>query len=99
MLMAKEMHPDPVPVLRADRIGENCLGCRTRELEGRDAIAALEVLIERALIVEADSRCDLGQCQGTTKVTTSHAETDLGQVGMRRESDCPLEKPDELEGR
>src|SRR6266851_862692 len=75
------------------------LCCRSGELQGRDAVAALEMLGERALVVEADVGRDLGDRSRMPEMPAGDVEADLGQVGMRREPCRALEQADELESR
>src|SRR5258708_23155279 len=72
---------------------------RGGELQGRDAVAAVEMLGERALVVEADVGRDLGDRSRMPEMPAGDAEADLGQVGMRREPCRALEQADELESR
>src|SRR5471032_2335328 len=61
------------------------LCCRAGELQWRDAVAALEMLGERALVIEADVGRDLGDRSRMPEMPARDVEADLGQVGMRRE--------------
>src|SRR5258708_816657 len=72
---------------------------RGGELQGRDAVAALELLGERALVVEADVGRDLGDRSRMPEMPAGDVEADLGQVGMRREPCRALEQADKLESR
>src|SRR5260370_42590013 len=75
------------------------LCCRAGELQRRDAVAALEMLGERGLVVEADVGRDLGDRSRMPEMPAGDVEADLGQVGMRREPCRALEQADELESR
>src|SRR5262249_25691996 len=64
-----------------------------------DAVAALEVLVECALVVEADGGRHVGQHRLMPQMTAGDIEPNLGQVGMRRQADRSFEQADKLEGR
>ena len=57
------------------------------------------MLVERALVVEADRRSPRRPAPAHAATAAGHAEPDLRQVGVRRQPDGALEQADELEGR
>src|SRR5260370_10509768 len=73
--------------------------CRAGELQRRDAVAALEMLGERALVVEADVGRDLGDRSRMPEMPARDVEADLGQVGIGREPCRPPEQAYELKRR
>src|SRR5713226_8120546 len=74
-------------------------GSGAGELKRRDAVAALEMLGERTLVVETDVRRDLGDRPRMSEMPAGCVQPDLGQVGMGRQSRRALEQANELEGR
>ena len=110
--MTIEMHAPhmgaPAALVACSRIGVRPIGhWRTaiarlgaRELQRRDAVAALEMLGERALVVEADGASrPRPDRRPPRRWPAGRAEPDLRQIGMRRQADRALEQADELEGR
>src|SRR5258708_5648232 len=77
------------PVLTARRPGE---------LQRRDPVAALEMLGQRALIVEAGRHRNLGDLLPAPQMTTGRVQSHLRQVGVRGQTDGTLEETDQLKG-
>src|SRR4051812_44735929 len=69
---------------------------RTRELQWSHAIAALEVMGERALIVKARRDGGVADRLATGEIPARRVEPQLRNIGMRRQSGRVLEQPDEL---
>src|ERR1700758_2573755 len=72
---------------------------RTGELARRDAVITLEMPGQRALIVEPRQRRCLGDRRALAQPSASGVQADLGQAGMWRQPDRPVEQANQLEGR
>src|SRR5690606_17514172 len=70
-----------------------------RELQRGDAVAALEMPRQRALVVEAGSAGDLRDGHAAPQVMARALQARLHQVGVRRHAYAALEQADELERR
>ena len=96
----KRCMPRTLGLRRLIRYWRKLLGCRgAGELQRRDAVAALEMLVERALVVEADGRRHFGRCRRAPQ--TAGRPCRAGSASDRRAASArrALEQADELEGR